>query len=218
MIIQDEIQPYDVESKSGEAKLGYFNLHDLKWPNKVFDKNPDVQLTLRATLSHFIDPNPGSRCWHRSKKYRYASHLLRFTFKRSIESPEVFLQNLEKEVEAEESEHSEQLELSLREKEKRPAPDPAWALGPQLRGKSGSLVQDIWQGSPADLAEMNQIAIFPVKGWFATRNFPEGHEFHRCHQRKVRYSLILSIDAEQDIGLYAALKSQIQVDAAPVAS
>lgn len=95
MIIQDEIQPYDTESQPGEAKLGYFNLHDLKWPTAVFDKNPDVQLTLRATLSYFIDPNPGSRCWHRSKKYRYASHLLRFTFKRSTESPEVFRQNLE---------------------------------------------------------------------------------------------------------------------------
>lgn len=116
-------------------------------------------------------------------------------------------------MQAEESEQSEQLEFSLREKEKRPPSDTRWAVGSQLRGKSGSLVQDIWQGSPADLAEMNQIAIFPVKGWFATRNFPEGHEFHQCHRRKVRYSLILSIDAEQDIGLYAALKSQIQVDA-----
>ena len=55
-------------------------------------------------------------------------------------------------------------------------------VGSKLRGKSGSLVQDIWHGSAAHLAEMGQIAIFPVKGWFASRSFPDGHEFNNCHQ------------------------------------
>jgi hypothetical protein len=211
MIIQDEIQPYDPDSKAGEAKLGYFNLHDLTWPKDAFAAYPDVELTLKATLSYFIDPNPGSRCWDRSKKYRYASHLLRFRFKRATEDDAVFRGLLEKEVEDEENALLDaQQELDL--KEKPAASDPRWALGPQLRGKAGSLVQDIWKGTPADLAAMNQVAIFPVKGWFATRSFPEGHESHNCHQRTVRYSLILSIDAEEDIGLYADIRSQIDVD------
>jgi hypothetical protein len=202
MIIEDEIQPYDPTSDAGSARLGNFNLYDLPWPKELMDNHPDVTLTLRATLSTFIHPNPGTRCWEKNQKYKYASHLLRFDFKRSTESDEVFLQNLKK-----------QTEDSEEEIERRPRSDAKWTLGSQLRGKAGSLVQDIWQGSAADLREMGQLAIFPVKGWFATRKFQEDHEFHNCHQRPVRYSLIISLDAEQEIGLYNAIYNLVDVEA-----
>ena len=201
MIIQDQIQPYDPESKPGKANLGYFNLHSLPWPKDVFDQHRDIELSLRVTLSYFIDPNPGSRCWDRSQKYRYASHLLRFSFKRPTEDDEAFRRSLEKRVEEEEGAI-----------DSRTPSDPRWALGPQLRGKSGSLVQDIWKGSPAELAEMGKVAVYPAKGWFATRSFPKDHEFHNCHQKTVRYSLIVSIDAEQDIGLYTAISNRVSIE------
>ncbi len=38
----------------------------------------------------------------------------------------------------------------------------------------------------AELAEMDQVAVFPAKGWFATRSFPADHEFHDCHRFEVR--------------------------------
>jgi hypothetical protein len=201
MVIEDDIQPYDPDSNAGSARLGNFNLYDLPWPRELMDAHPDVTLTLRATLSTFIHPNPGSRCWEKNQKYKYASHLLRFDFKRSTESDEVFRRNLRK-----------QTEDSDEVVESRPQSDSKWALGTRLRGKGGSLVQDIWQGSPAYLREMGQLAVFPVKGWFATRKFPEGHEFHNCHQRQVRYSLIISIDAEQEIGLYNEIVNLVDVD------
>jgi hypothetical protein len=208
LIIEDTIQPYDPDSEAGKAKLGYFNLHELPWPKEVFDQYRDVDLTLTVTLSYFIDPNPGSRCWDKSMKYRYASHLLRFDFKRADESEDVFRKALEKRVE--EEEEGELLELNLNET--RSPSDYRWALGPKLRGKAGSLVQDVWKGSPADLAAMGQVAVYPAKGWFATRSFPEDHEFYNCHQRKVPYSLIISIDAEQEIGLYSSISNIISVD------
>jgi hypothetical protein len=201
MVIEDDIQPYDPNSNAGSARLGNFNLYDLPWPRELMDAHPDVTLTLRATLSTFVHPNPGSRCWEKNQKYKYASHLLRFYFKRSAESDKAFLQNLRK-----------QTEDSDEELEKRPKSDSKWALGVQLRGKAGSLVQDIWQGSAAELREMGQLAVFPVKGWFATRKFPKAHEFHNCHQRRVPYSLIISIDAEQEIGLYNEIVNVIDVD------
>lgn len=203
MIIEDTIQPYDPKSEAGAAKLGYFNLHDLPWPKQVFDQHPEIELSLRVTLSYFIDPNPGSRTWGKSQKYRYASHLLRFSFKRPTEDEATFRKALEKLVEDEEDDVPTQ----------RAPADSKWALGSKLCGKSGSLVQDIWKGSPAELAEMGKVAIYPAKGWFATRSFPDGHEFQNCHQKMVRYSLIISIDASQDIGLYTGVSNLVSVSA-----
>jgi len=59
---------------------------------------------------------------------------------------------------------------------------------------------------------MGQLAVFPVKGWFATRKFEEDHEFHNCHQRRVRYSLIISLDAEQEIGLYTEISNLVELE------
>lgn len=200
MILEDEIQPYDPSSDAGSARLGNFNLYDLPWPKELMDNHPDVTLTLRATLSTYVHPNPGSRCWEKNQKYKYASHLLRFEFKRHTESERAFERKLKKLTEDEENEET--------------APsDPKWAVGPKLRGKAGSLVQDIWQGSAADLREMGQLAVFPVKGWFATRKFQEDHEFHNCHHRPVPFSLVISLDAEQEIGLYNAVDNLIDVEA-----
>lgn len=205
MIIEDEIQAYDPDSNAGQASLGKFNLYDLPWPKELMDAHPDVTLTLRATLSTFIHPNPGSRCWIKNQKYRYASHLLRFDFKSSTQSAKSFERKLKKLTEEEENDEDED--------EVAAPSDTKWALGPKLRGKAGSLVQDIWQGSPAELREMGQLAVFPVKGWFATRKFKGDHEFHNCHQRPVKYSLIISLDAEQEIGLYNAVSNLVSVEA-----
>ncbi len=204
LIIQDHIQPYDPESKAGSASLGSFNLHQLPWPADLFAEHLDLELKLRVTLSYFIYPNPGSRSNLPSKKYRYASHLLRFKVKNKNESDIAFRKSLEKEIK---EDAREELEVEVGTAK----PDPQWALGSQLRGKSGSLVQDVWKGSAAQLSEMGQIAIYPVKGWFATRKFPEDHEFHNCHQRPVRYSLIISIDAAQEIGLYNSISNILEV-------
>lgn len=205
MIIEDEIQPYDPDSPAGNASLGYFNLHELPWPTDVFDLNRDVELTMRVSLSYFIYPCPGSRTWEKNKKYHYTSHLLRFKVKHSDESEEVFQKSLEKSIKDDENDAEDTIETD------RPGADNKWMVGSQLRGKAGSLVQDIWQGTAAQLAEMGHIAIFPVKGWFATRKFPENHEFHNCHQLPVRYSLIVSIDAEQEIGLFTSVSNRISI-------
>lgn len=209
MIIQDTIQPYDPASEAGKARLHHFHLHQLPWPRQIFDRHRDVELTLRVTLSYFIEPSPGSRCWLHSTKYRYGSHLLRFSFKRATESDAAFRCSLEKRIEDEED-GDEQLDSAV--DEGRAPSDVKWALGPKLCGKSGSLVQDVWKGSPAELAAMGQVAIYPAKGWFATRSFKPGHEYFECHKRPVRYSLIISIDAEQEIGLYTEISNLISVN------
>ncbi len=80
--------------------------------------------------------------------------------------------------------------------------DSGWAVGGTRRGKAGSLVQDIWKGSAAQLAEMGHIAVIPAKGWWAYRHFRPGHELHGSHLREVRYSLIISLESETALPIY----------------
>jgi hypothetical protein len=60
---------------------------------------------------------------------------------------------------------------------------------------------------------MGQVAVFPAKGWWATRKFPEGHEWHNCHKRQIRYSLIVSLESEQELPLYTTIENLISVQA-----
>jgi hypothetical protein len=53
------------------------------------------------------------------------------------------------------------------------------------------------------------LAIYPVKGWWATRKFPEVHEHHNCHERRVRYSLMVSIETEANLPIYTAIETAI---------
>ncbi|MDZ4290194.1 MAG: hypothetical protein U0984_19665, partial [Prosthecobacter sp.] len=89
--------------------------------------------------------------------------------------------------------------------------DRSWALGPKLRGKGGSLIQDVWQGNAADLASMDRIAVFPVKGWWASRTFPKDSPWHHCHKKPLRYSLIISLEVSADIPLYNEISNLLSV-------
>lgn len=190
---EETIQPY--AGAAGNANFNECNLITLPWPTSLLQANPHVTCTLRVTLSYFIHPNPGTRSWDQGKKYKYASHLLGFTHKHKEHSLDEFRSRLHAEEEA--------LVDSLN--------DPGWAVGPKLRGKAGSLVQDIWRGPAADLAAMEAIAVFPrAKGWWATRKYGEGRQEHNCHQKSVPYSLIVSLETEADLPIYSEIQTAIQ--------
>lgn len=52
------------------------HLFKLPWPTGALEELGEQKVTLRVTLSYFIEPGPGQRGW--KDKYRYASHGLRF--------------------------------------------------------------------------------------------------------------------------------------------
>ncbi|MGJ8724598.1 MAG: S8 family peptidase [Roseibacillus sp.] len=179
---QQSLQPF--KGQAGAATLHESHLIKLPWPAQVLQASPDTTVTLRVTLSTFVEPNPGSRTWEKSDKYKYAGAQLRFAVKHKDSSLDDF----------------------------RASPtgaDSGWALGPQLRAKSCSLVQDIWQGSAAQLSEMDYLRVFPVVGWWAKRKFPEEHEHHNCHLKRIRYSLLISVDCEETLPLYAGISAEI---------
>lgn len=201
VIFQDTLQPY--KDPAGKAKLNECHLIKLPWPRELLESNPDHSVTMKVTLSYFIEPNAGSRVWERNPKYHYPGCLLRFKVKHKDMDPDVFRAQLEVQVQEEEDEDPDEDEVAA--VTHRSLYDPGWALGGRLRGKGGSLVQDVWNGTTGQLAEMGHVAVFPVKGWWATRKFPEGHEHHNCHERRVRYSLIVSIETEAVLPIYTEI-------------
>lgn len=192
MIVQDEIQPY--HKVDSDVKTCEMHLHDLPWPIEVLQELGDLPVTLRVTLSYFIEPNPGERGG--VDKYAYQSHALRFAVRRPLETEAAFRGRINAQAAAEE--------------QGLPGGggnDPGWTIGERLRTR-GSLLSDSWMGTAAQLANRGQLAVFPAMGWW--RNRPS----HRRFDRSARYSLLISIDAptaEQD--LYALVAGQINVAA-----
>jgi len=200
LVTQSEILPYIKREGSSTVSLNECQLHSVPLPKELFFQNPDIPIRLKVTLSYFIEPNPGSRTWQKNQKYHYPSCLLRFKVKHHDQPVDEFRAGLGAEVEDREG-WGINANYAY----------PGWALGANLRGKGGSLQQDIWEGTAGQLAEMDAIAVFPVKGWWATRKFPEGHECHNCHERRVRYSLIISIESGEDVPIYTAINNILQV-------
>ena len=198
LLREDTLQPYD--GTAGNATLKDCHIHELGLPKNLLRDQLDAVCTLRVTLSYFTPPNPASNNRIGGSRYRYAGSLLRFRVRHKDEDEDAFERQVSKEAMEEADEDEELLNLS----------DPAWALGTKLRGKAGSLVQDIWRGSAADLAQMDRIAVFPAKGWWAARSFKTG-PWHKCHRRSLRYSLIVSVEIEANVPLYTAIRTEFNI-------
>jgi hypothetical protein len=183
LVIERTIQPFRAEGSKISTKD--MVLHQLPWPKAILEHLGGADAELRATLSYFVEPNPGERGW--SKRHAYASHGLRFAVKRSSDSLDVFCRRINSETGA---------------RPGRPPSDPGWKLGPQLRNR-GSLHADIWEGSAADLAARDAIAVYPTGGWW--RENPS----HRRGNSVIRYSLIVSLRTAASVNLYNAIQTQI---------
>ena len=69
----------------------------------------------------------------------------------------------------------------------------------------GSVHSDIWEGTAADIATCNLIAIYPVLGWWRERKHLGNVE------KRTRYSLIVSlITPPQDINIYTPIEAIIR--------
>ena len=203
MIREDRLHPYAV--KKSNIQLNDCHIHVLPWPKTLLQKHFSDTIKMRVTLSYFTAPNPSANNALGSSRYRYGGALLRFLVRNKDESEKNFETRLKRA--ADESEEAPNGNSTL---EKTKA-DSGWALGSKLCGKGGSLVQDIWEGTAADLLAMDRVAIYPVKGWWASRKFPEGDRWNNCHQMPIRYSLIVSIEADQDIPLYTEIENLVTV-------
>ena len=194
LIVEDAIHPYKKEKGEG-VKTRDMNLHCLPWPKDELEALGATTVQMRVTLSYFIEPNPSAR--GTASKFHYPSCRLRFDVRRALESTEDFLARVNAAAIIEEDAH--QINTS----------DSDWKLGALSRHK-GSLHQDVWEGTAADLASRGFLAIYPAMGWWRTR--PKLERFNL----PVKYSLIISIRTPNtEVDIYNAVAQKIEV-ATPV--
>ena len=187
LISQAELQPYD---KFGEdIKTKDMHIYDLPWPVEELRSLGDMTVTMRVTLSYFIEPSPGRRGWKNT--HRYASHGLRFDVQRPTDSPEEFRKRMNKNARAED------------EGGPTGGDTKAWTIGSKLRSR-GSIHSDWWTGTATALADSRHIGVYPVTGWWRERK-----HFGRW-ARKVRYSLVVSINTPPtDVDIYTPVRIQL---------
>jgi hypothetical protein len=188
LVIEDQLHPY--KKGKGKIETREMNLHNIPWPKDELEALQETEVEMRVTLSYFVEPNPSAR--GSTSKYHYPSHRLRFDVKRSLESTDDFIARIN--AAAEQSNDGA-------------APkDPDWLLGSLYRNK-GSLHQDIWKGTAADLASRGVLAVYPGMGWWRTRPNLNRYDL------PARYSLIISIKTpETDVDLYAAIENKLVIE------
>lgn len=179
LIAQEELQPFE-KSSNGTYRAKDMHIYQLPWPTEVLRSLGETVITMRVTLSYFIEPAPGEIGW--GDRYRYPSYGLRFDVNSPLETQEQFLVRMNRAVRDE----GEKPETSSR--------SDRWSIG--QTSDLGSIHSDFWRGTAADIAECNFIGIYPVSGWWKLRPHLGKYE------EKARYSLIVSLqtpDIETDI-------------------
>lgn len=194
LISQQSIQPYKKEDKGNKYRSNRMHIFELPWPKEALLELGATLVTMRVTLSYFIEPSPGRR--GETTRYRYPSHLLRFAMNHVDESRNKFEQRINRETEKIENGG-----------EKTASDSKQWKIG-DYRNK-GSLHSDIWEGTAADLANHNLIAVYPAIGWWKERaHLGKG-------EKETRYALIVSIESpEQSVDIYTPVKLAIEASVA----
>jgi hypothetical protein len=190
LLVEGELQPY--KKDGSEYKTNEMRLHALPWPVEALQALGPVDITMRVTLSYFVEPSPGRRGW--TDRHCYASHGLRFDLQRPLESIPVLLERLSASALAAPCVPNDH-----------PKDTRDWVVGPQKRNQ-GSIHCDWWEGTAAELAQCRHLVVYPVTGWWRQRPHLERWA------SKARYSLIVSLETESvDLDLYTAIANQIGV-------
>ena len=189
IIAERTIQPF----KTAKSEIDYnqYHFYELPWPTNVLrDELFDQNVTLKITLSYYIEPNPGSKNHNYANSFQYQSHGLDFAVIKPNEKDEAFKRRI-----SAASEKSDEPQDSKGE---------PWTLN-KLR-KRGSIKKDFLTMSGADLATRNKIAVFPTSGWYRMlKKQGKGNA-------TVRYSLIVSLETPNlEVDIYTPVANQIAV-------
>jgi hypothetical protein len=191
MIIQGELVPY---TRAGDGRIctNEMHIHNLPWPKEVLLELGELPVTLKITLSYFIEPGPGCIGW--KDRYRYPSCLLRFDLNNKNENLEDFKKRINRAARDDKEDSGDGTSGSDR-----------WYLGKNNRDV-GSIHSDIWKGTAAELSQCSHVGIFPAIGWWKER------KYLKCYNKSIRYSLIVSLETpDQNVDLYTAIKTQLML-------
>lgn len=182
------MQPFD--KKGSDYKTRDMHLYKLPWPSDVLSNLGETQVSMRVTLSYFIEPRPGEVGW--DNRYRYASHALRFSVNGPGESEDEFVRRINKQARDDGGHPGTE------------GPGDKWLIGDARN--VGSVHSDIWQGQAAELASSNIIGVYPSVGWWRER-----HNLNRWI-RQTRYTLIVSVyTPELDVDIYTPVATKVKL-------
>lgn len=168
------------------------HLHKLPWPTELLQSLDNTIVSMKVTLSYYIEPAPDQKGWN--NKYRYASNALRFEVINKDQNKKDFLKRVNAEIRGEDK----------KDKGEGSTGASRWFLGKDNRDV-GSIHSDIWTGPAVDLADCNYIAVFPVIGWWRER-----HHLGR-YDDTMRYSLVVSISTpEESVDFYTPIQTIIE--------
>jgi hypothetical protein len=190
MISEAVIQPFKMHES--RVVTNDMHLHELPWPKDILLHLPaETEISMRVTLSYFIQPGPGEIGW--KDRYRYPSHQLRFSVKLPGESLAAFHSRISAAAESDEEDTDNSTDSRY------------WTVGQNSRHK-GSIHSDYWKGSAADLATSGVLAVYPKTGWWKERKHLGMAE--TC----CRYSLVVSISTPSEtIDIYTPVAQQVGV-------
>lgn len=171
LVAQNTIQPF---ISNGGRKFRDCHFYRLPW-RRILEElgERNVNVSLKVTLSYFIEPNPGVSS--SIDPQRYQSFGLRFDLRRSLESVSDYVERV----------NALEREDPLGQAANTPD-DNRWLFGRQSMS-AGSLHCDVWVGPAADLAARDIICIKPVIGWWRNRAALE-----ICN-KQARYALVLTL-------------------------
>ena len=86
LVAESELQPFFRDE--GRIKTREMRPHALPWPTEALVRIQNTNVTMRVTLSYFVEPSPGARGW--TPRYGYQSHGLRFAVRNPLETEEAF--------------------------------------------------------------------------------------------------------------------------------
>lgn len=171
LIAQAQIQPY-VIGESGAPVFNEMHFYDLPWPKAALEKIENGIVTMKVTLSYFVEPNLSGRAATRPETYRSLG--LRFAMKKRTDTKEQFKRRVSGQQDDDAAGRQQEGDF--------------WLLGSNAV-QAGSLHCDLWRGRAIDLALHDAIGVFPVSGWWKT------HPGQKRFNDKGRYALVISISA-----------------------
>jgi hypothetical protein len=194
LIAEAEIQPFALGADGRSAVFNEMHFYDLPWPKAALEQLENEIVTMKVTLSYFVEPNLTGKAATRPDTYR--SFGLRFDMKKRTETDAKFRSRISSAQDGDGS--ASEAETSC------------WLLGPKAV-QAGSLHCDLWRGRAIELAGHHAIAVYPVGGWW------KSHFGQRRCADKGRYALVISLSAPgQVVDLHAEVSNLVEVKAAEV--
>lgn len=197
-ISEEVITPYKLD---GTIKTNEIHYYEFPWPSDILSNLGDANVTLRVTLSYYIEPNPGDKGY--STKYSYQSTALKFLLINPTEDFDNFkIRTNRINIDKLKEKKGRDLEEGDYDKNQ----EKRWYLGADTVFK-GSVHSNFWNGSAAEIAVCNKLAIFPLaSGWW--KQLKKQHKY----DSQLRYSLIVSIETpENSVDIYTPIANQVIV-------